>query len=552
MRAWIIVALLLGGAQPSHAEESREAEDPAGDERPAAVHPCDEDNPPEDGCAPAEEAATEEPPAEDARAEVAPATAPPPEAPPAEIPPDAPADPAPVASAAPAPAPARAPVEPAAQPAEDPAPDPRVETEDEPEASAASVPAEPEAEEREGLGFGAVPTPNYNSDDGFGFGALASLYWYEKGVQPYRYALTLLLFMTTNLVMDHQVRFDAVDLFDLPLRFTFRGGYYQSLTQNFCGYGNQVTCSVGVAEAAADARGLTDTQRDDFIRRYYKIRFVRPYASGLFRWRFNDRPHKIELMGGWRGHGYIPGNPFSDDDYDGEFDLEWRPYPGSHYAQTYPEGEPGFASVFQVGFMLDDRDIEAAPTEGYWVEGSVRGAHLFTGSTWDYAGVNLTARGYLPLLRYGDDDELALVLAERFVFDATVGDLPVQEMIRVGGSWDYTAFGGNPMGRGIRVQRYIGRIKALSQTELRGDFLTHKLFGQEFKWTGVGFLDAGWVAVDWTDIGGDPLAVPFGVGAGLRLAWEENFIIKLDLATSAAEGWNLLPPGIYIDIGHPF
>ena len=86
-------------------------------------------------------------------------------------------------------------------------------------------------------------------------------------------------------------------------------------------------------------------------------------------------------------------------------------------------------------------------------------------------------------------------------------------------------------------------------SELRGDFFAHELFGQRFKWTAVALLDAGYIGVDWTDFGGDPLRVNFGTGGGLRAAWEDNFIVRLDVATSIDENWS---PGIYIDIGNVF
>lgn len=395
------------------------------------------------------------------------------------------------------------------------------------------------------LGFGGVPALNYDADNGFGFGVVGSLFWYEPGFEPYRYALTLQVFATTRLVQDHQVRFDALDVFGLPLRFTFRGGYFQTVTHNFCGFGNAVGCDPEEGKREAARRGLLGEEEDAFARRYHKLRFVRPYAQTLLRWRLNKRPHMVELMAGWRGDGYLHGDPWEDADGDGSPDLAFRPYPGSLYQQTFPRGEPGFASVLTFGVMVDDRDNEPAPTRGYWVEASVRAASSLLGSSWDYLGANVTLRGYVPLLRGSD----RLVLAERLVFDVTAGDLPVQEMVRVGGSWDYTAFGGNPMGRGIRLQRYIGRLKALGQTELRFAVVEHELFAQHFRWSVVALLDHGWVGYDWTDLRGHPLRLALGGGGGVRLAYNRDFVVRLDVATSPDEAWG---PAVYLDIGHPF
>lgn len=504
------------------------------DERPA-LHACEEDGAP--SCETQADAAT---PAPDERASTDPVPLTEPSTLPSGAPPDgvaAPADPASVSEAPDATAePATADLD-GAEPREDP--------------RAANV--EPEVQHepppvvapRERVGFGGVPALNYDADNGFGFGVVATLYGYEEGVTPYRYALTLVIFATTRLVQDHQIRFDAVDLFDLPLRLTLRGGYFQSVTQNFCGFGNAVTCDPGVAEVEAARLDLSGDDADTFARRYYLKRVVRPFGQLLARWRLLEEPTKLEVMGGYRGHLYLDGDPWADDDKDGAPDLAFAPYPGSLYAKTFPGGQDGYASVVTLGLMVDDRDEEASPTRGYWIEGSVRVSSSLLGSAWNYVGGNLTLRTYVALLR----GERNIVLAQRLVLDATAGDLPVQEMVRVGGSWDYTGFGGNPMGRGVRLQRYIGRLKAFDQVELRADLYAHELLGQRFRWGVVGLVDAGWTGVDWTDLGGDPLRVNLGFGGGLRLAWNEDFIIRADVATSPDERY---APAVYIDIGNTF
>jgi hypothetical protein len=541
----LLATLLFASASTAQESGSKGGADPAvaaEDARPADEDPCAGEDPPAD-CEKQKDEGEEKGDAEkDDRADAEAPPAPPPSPPPPEVPA--------AGEEAPAPDAAEDPKEPAPRPAataeapEKPAPDERVEDPPETEAEATSEAAAPV--EQEGLGFGGLPYALFNSDDGFAAGLLASLYWYEKGTKPYKYALTAILYFTTKLVQNHQLRFDAIDVLDLPLRVTLRGGWYQSESQNFCGFGNLVTCDPGVASAAADGLSLEGEERARFERTYYKLRFIRPYASALARWRLRDLPNRFELMVGYRAHYYHPGNPFADDDGDGAPDFALTPYPDNHYFKAFGEtGQPGLASVPQIGFMLDNRDNEPAPTKGYWIEGSVRASSFLTGSTWDYVGANLTLRGYVPLI----PKSKRLVLADRLVLDGTVGDLPVQEMIRIGGSWDYTALGGAEMGRGMRVQRIIGRIKVLNQTELRFDLVEHELFGQKFRWTIIGLLDAGWVGLDWTDWGGDPLKIAFGYGGGLRLAWNDNFIIRVDVAVSQEEGYS---PGLYIDINNLF
>ena len=293
-----------------------------------------------------------------------------------------------------------------------------------------------------GLGFSGIPAINYSSDDGLGLGIIAAAYLNDGVTLPYRTSVTLQIFATTKLVQDHNVVIDTLNVFDLPLRLTARVGFVSSLTQNYCGLGGVLPCDTVKAEAAADDLNLVDDQdddndaRDQFVGHYFKRRFMNPYGLVNLRYALvgkTDHNPKVEFTGGYRGFYFIPGNLFADDDKDGKPDL--FPYPGSLYAQDHLDGEPGFDSVLNFGLMTDSRDNEPAPTEGWWLEGSVRAAAPLWGSTWTWAGFNVTLRGYqyLPLF---PTLQRRLVLANRLTVDGVVGDIPTQELARLGGSQD--------------------------------------------------------------------------------------------------------------------
>ena len=393
-------------------------------------------------------------------------------------------------------------------------------------------------------GVMAIPALNYNEDNGFGIGVVGKAYRFHEDYRPYQIAMKVQVFMTTKLLQDHEFEIDVLDLFSLPLRLTGRLGFYSSVSQNFCGYGNAVTCDEEEASNAALLQGYTDPgSKTQFERRYYLTRFIRPYGVFNLRWKLRDLPHRVELMGGWRGYYYMSGELF---DRDGDQKPDLYPYPGSLYQQYHKVGEDGLASVFQFGVMLDNRDSEPAPKEGYWLEASIRAASFLWGSAWNYVGYNLTTRNYLSLLR-----SKTLILANRFVADGIYGDAPLQEMIRVGGSRDYIAFGGEAMGRGIRVQRYPGRIKFMNQAELRHDLFAWRglLDEADYIYTAVAFLDLGYLAYDWTNFGGDPFQVNTGFGVGGRLMVGQEFIIRADLAGSPEEPGEL---SVYINVGNTF
>ncbi len=388
-----------------------------------------------------------------------------------------------------------------------------------------------------GLGFGGVPAINFDSDNGFGFGVVATLYSYDGQTRPYRAALTLQVFMTSKLVQDHNLALDWLKVADLPLRLYTRVGYQQSFTQNYCGLGGDVSCDPKEAERAAT--GPDGVLSEELARHFYLRRFINPYGLLQSRWALVTTPQRFELTAGYRGFYFIPGT-WDDEDKDGKADL--FPYPGSLYARDHPDGEPGFDSSVQLGLMLDSRDNEPAPTEGVWVEASVRTSSPLIGSSWTWSGANLTLRSYAPLT-----DDHRLVLANRFVVDAVIGDPPVQELARAGGSSDYYIYGGSVAGRGIRAQRYLGKVRGFNQTELRWSYLEVDALGQQFGLgTGV-FIDLGVVGNALGDLGATP-ALP-GFGWSGRLAWNENFIVRLDVGFSPIEDY---APSLYILIGNSF
>ncbi|NPC87262.1 hypothetical protein HPC49_54940, partial [Pyxidicoccus fallax] len=82
--------------------------------------------------------------------------------------------------------------------------------------------------------------------------------------------------------------------------------------------------------------------------------------------------------------------------------------------------------------------------------------------------------------------------------------------------------------------------------ELRWLFLSASPFNQKVDLTAVAFLDAGqsWADLDFR---GDGLARYAG-GGGLRIAWADNFIVRLDYGISPSDDTS----GFYLDFNHLF
>lgn len=375
--------------------------------------------------------------------------------------------------------------------------------------------------------FAAAPRLTLSADEGVGLGGRGVLFWHRFDQRPYKTAISFQLWATTRLVQQHFVRVDAIDAFNIPLRLESELGFFSTLTQPYCGL------------------SFAPCPDDDA----HRMRTTEPYALAQARWRVARAPWfadtlKLELFSGLRATWYIPGTLFFDDDGDGAPDL--TPTPGSVYARDFPRGEPGLASVVQVGIAVDTRDNEPSPRRGFFVDASVRGAGPVTGSAFTFGGVDVTARLYAPLPLQTTPGR-PLVLAQRAIVDGVVGDAPVRERMRFGGLVDAQGLGGQDTARGVRLSRYPGRLRLSHQIELRADVAHIDIGGNDLGLVVAGFVDGG-LALFGGDVD-DGSRVLVGTGVALRVIWNENFVFRIDLAVSPEEPGRV---GFYTAPNHPF
>jgi hypothetical protein len=410
--------------------------------------------------------------------------------------------------------------------------DPVAAVEPAPVAASPTVPAE-------SYSFAAVPTLVFNTDDGFGTGGVISIYHQADGLKPFHDELRFNIFISTKLIQAHAITWDGLRPFGLPGRVFARLRYYSTVSQNYCGVGSDVDCNPADAGAEATSRGLTnddaraDDAHDTFARRYYLMRFIRPEATLLYRHWLRDKPWRTELLVGWRGSYTVPG----------AIDAS-GPYPGSRYAEDFPNGEPGLSSVPILGVVVDDRDDEVFPTRGVFAEASLRASHAFTGSAFEYGGATAIGAAFFSVTTAP-----RVVLAARFIADVMVGAPSTEEMARIGGTLDSIAFGGAALGRGIREHRYLGKVKFMNQTELRAQLYDVVLAGQDLSFGTALFSDSAIIGYDFTDWRGNPLEPLITAGVSARVIWNKTFAVRADLATSPNEANG---PGFYIIVGQPF
>jgi hypothetical protein len=384
-----------------------------------------------------------------------------------------------------------------------------------------------------------VPTATFNTDEGFGTGGVLSFFHHHEGVRPFRDELRLNVFISSKLVQAHALTWDGLRPFGTPGRIWARLRYFSTVSQNYCGTGNGVTCDRGeAADAATDQGFVDDPRRDDdefdvAARRYYLMRFIRPEATLLYRFWLRDKPLRTELLVGWRGSLTYPGEL-----------TEPGPYPGSRYAADFPRGEPGLSSVPIVGLIVDDRDDEVFPMRGFYIETSLRGGNAATGSTWPHVGYNAIVAGFFAL-----SEAPRVVLATRLIGDVIVGEPSIEELARIGGTLDSLAFGGSAIGRGIREHRYLGKVKLINQTELRAQLWDTVALDQDLSFGVAAFSDSAIIGYDVADWRGQPFLPLVTAGVSLRLIWNKTFAIRTDLATSPNEREG---PGFYVIVNQAF
>lgn len=392
------------------------------------------------------------------------------------------------------------------------------------------------AGEADRLEWGALPAINYDSDLGFGFGAIGNLAKLDPAYNPYAWRLQLQLYATAkqNDAGDFEIPFQAHYLrFDLP------GFVWPELRVDgeaaFRRFSNAAWYGLGSAAVRSD----------DAPARTY--RYVRTFPSVLANGRITLRDEPVEI--GKRRLELLAGTRITFNRTRAEVGSQLLADFANEALAPYLFGLDDHLLVqLHTGLLWDTRDHEFAPTRGTFTELSVRAAKA-AGDRAGHAAAYLGSRWFASL--YGE----WLVAGVRADLDVIVGDPPFYELSGLGALERRDAPGGGNSLRGVLLQRFHGKIKALLNLELRGQFASYRIGDVRHRIGAIAFADVGRVWADGSDVvvDGRSLDVPFsafelGTGAGLRYQWGETFVIRADYGYSPTEGTS----GLYIDVGQFF
>jgi hypothetical protein len=421
---------------------------------------------------------------------------------------------------------------------------------------------------KDGWNFGALPTITFDTDLGFQYGALVDLYHYGDGSGYPKY--------------DHKFYFEVS-------RFTKGSGinrFYYDSDKLINGLQTTVDLSY-LSDQAYDFFGFNgydavvnyDWMDDSQPVGVYKSRMFYKYDRNMFRF-------KVDLQGKLSGDkikwtsginllnfktGLVDIDKLNKGNEDNPLPThEQQPGLYKKYQEwgiiSAEEADGGFVPTLKAGLVYDSRDNRPNPMRGIWTEAVVEGAPEFLGAESSFAKLSLTHRQYFTII---EDD---LSFAYRLNYQTTIaGHTPFyyQTMVIVselkGASSE--GLGGGSTLRGVRRNRVMGDGYFLGNIEARWKFVRFQFINNNFYLGLNGFMDFGQVTKKMDGIENVPPSVlsaqaakdyyekdaekmHISYGAGLRIAMNENFIIKVDygMAADKRDGTS----GVYIGLNYLF
>lgn len=374
-----------------------------------------------------------------------------------------------------------------------------------------------------------------NSDIGVQFGGAATYTRFYDQDFPYLWNIDLLLSASVKddsqgvrlEQQSHVLRFDAPELLGGRLRLDTRASFQRTINAGYYGVGDATT-DVLLPGTTSIGQSYEYTQLEGKVRSIARVHTGTPFDLAL------GANLRIEAP------STFAGSRLAEDV--GATDASGR--------TLLPGGQPALLGGLAAGVIVDTRDSEFITRDGLFYQ---IGAAATVGSAEQVSYGELAAvlSHYAPL---GGP----FIFASRFVASLQVGRVPFYDLQQGGVFESQYLFGGEQGVRGVPNGRYAGRVKLVSNTELRATpFPRFKLFGQRLLIGTTVFFDAGRVWSDYTVISavdGNSVDLKFGIGGGVFLQWGEAAIFRVEAAYSpdaVSENPNF-PLGIYVSDGLMF
>jgi hypothetical protein len=418
---------------------------------------------------------------------------------------------------------------------------------------------------KKGFNIGLLPTISFDADMGFQYGGLVSVYDYGDGKNypSYKQMMKVEVSRYTKGSGTNQLFYDAKNLLPHNLRLTADLSYLTEKSLDFYGFNGY--------QSVYNAN-LADKESEDYITRvFYRnqrkmFRLTADLQGNLYgkkiKWLaglgiMNMKMDTVDLTSINKGK--------KDEDK-----LTYAPTLYNNYINwgiiSPEEKDGGRANFIKLGLVYDTRDNEANAMHGMWSEALITYAPGFLfNPEFSYAKLVLIHRQYFTLIK----DKLSVVY--RLDYQGTIGGktpfFMQPYMLSSYSSITKTdGLGGAKTLRGIMRDRVVGDGVVYGNLEVRWKFLKTHVRKQNLYFALNGFTDAGMVVkevdINRSEIPVDARNTYFdfdkynhdklhpSMGAGLRIALNENFILAVDYGFAMNKNDGL--KGLYINIGNLF
>ncbi len=350
-------------------------------------------------------------------------------------------------------------------------------------------------------GVTGLPILYFSPNTGWNYGA--RLHWLDYSGRPYHYKLTLHWLRSTEGKYDYAFRMRVPRISGTEFGLILLVKTKRGIRARYYGLGND----------SDNIRAYTDPQSPQFRdENYYHYILEKPrFIFSLLRQIYGPVSTSIGL-----------GLERTDVSRRGQH---------SKYVDEAPGGAiDGFTGFVTLTLQWDTRDDDNIARQGVFHEWSYETSRnslvgLFFEEI-DFRRYTFTDVRYYRLSE-------RLNLAHRTVFEALNGSVPLYAYGEIGGSRRVKGLGGGETLRGFDTQRFVDDVRFFNNAELRYHLYTMRFFRQYLEWHGIGFVDTGRVWPDLDQMSLGDLHVTGG--AGLRLYWNSDFVIRLGLGVSSEQ-----------------
>ena len=381
---------------------------------------------------------------------------------------------------------------------------------------------------KEGFGFGALPAVSFDSDLGFQYGAIVNLYHYGDGTRfpKYDHSLYLEYSRYTKGSSIARVMYDSERLIP-KVRTTVDIAYLGDRAMDFYGFnGYQSVYNPEYLDNQA-TRFFYKNDRNMFRA---KADFQGDFGESKFGW-----------VAGYTFYNFKMGGVDYDKlDVDNQEKTLYELYQDWGLINT-KEAKGGSINYLKIGAKYDSRDQRACPMKGIWTEAVIQSAPGFINQM-PHTKFALIHRQYFTLI---PND---MSFAYRIDGQVTIGNnhVPYYAQPLVITSFLTAAYsqglGGKTSIRGVLRNRVVGDSFAFGNFEWRWKFFRFNMLNQNFYLGTNLFFDSGVILkpieMDLSSVSTADKDKYFAeyesgkfhsaAGAGLKIGWNENFIISVD------------------------